>query len=314
MIESKSRKDHAIISKGYILRQPTLRQIQAFKAFVETGTVSKAADLLFISQPAASKLLTHLEEDSGLRLLDRGHGKMNVTERGMRLYEEIDRIFTGIDQISQAIETIRQEDRGHLTIGLMPGIPSNIVASTTKKFVERYPDVYLSFAVRSSQFIVDSVLARNFDFGIVLKPLNHNQFTTDLFDDSPLVAVVPKDHEFSSKSALSLKDLCSTPFVASTKGSALHHVVERMVIKQQLQLNVVLEATLAHTVLAMVSAGLGISVTHPMLVNPAMDGVKIVHLKDRLSLPVLVVRAKNSRRDKMIDEFLSVFNETLDLQ
>jgi DNA-binding transcriptional LysR family regulator len=299
------------MSKGYNLRQPSLRQIQAFKAFVETGTVSKAADLLFISQPAASKLLTHLEQDTGLHLLDRGHGKMNVTERGMRLYDEIDRVFSGVDQIGQAIETIRQEDRGHLTIGLMPAIPATLVAQATKEFVRKYPDVYLSFHIRSSQFIVDGILARKFDFGIALKPLDHDQFTSTVLDDGPHIAVVPANHKLAKKRSLNVGDLCSHPLIGYSKSSASRHVLERLVLSHELSLNVVLEATTANTVIELVAQGLGIAVVPPIQYTTEIEGVKFIPLKDKLSLPIYVVRAVSSRRDAIIDDFLAIFGRAL---
>ncbi|WP_299918426.1 LysR family transcriptional regulator [uncultured Roseobacter sp.] len=299
------------MSKGYNLRQPSLRQIQAFKAFVETGTVSKAADLLFISQPAASKLLTHLEQDTGLHLLDRGHGKMNVTERGMRLYDEIDRIFSGVDQIGQAIETIRQEDRGHLTIGLMPAVPGALVAQATKEFVSKYPDVFLSFHIRSSEFIVDGILARKFDFGIVLKPLDHDQFTSKVLDDGPLVAVIPENHKLAKRRSLSVNDLCSHPFIGYSESSASRHVLERLVLLHELKLDVVLEATTANTVIELVAQGIGIAVVHPIQHTTEIAGVKFVPLKDKLTLPIHVVRALSSRRDATIDDFLAIFGRAL---
>lgn len=278
---------------------------------METGTVSKAADLLFVSQPAVSKLLTHIEEDTGLHLLDRTRGKINVTERGMRLYEEIDRIFTGVDQIGHAVEIIRKEDRGHLTIGLMPSTPSNIVARATKNFMQIHPDVYLSFNVRSSQFIVDAVLARQLDIGIVLKRLDHDQFISTPFDDSALIVAVPVRHKLASKRVLNLKELSSEPMIAFIKGSASRHVLERALLSHNLDVNVVLEATTAIMALELVSAGLGVSVMHPMSVSPSVKGVKIIRLKERLSLPIYVVRAKNSRRDNLIDDFLALYNDSL---
>lgn len=293
--------------KGYNLRQPSLRQIQAFKAFVEAGTVSKAADLLYISQPAASKLLTHLEEDTGLRLLDRGHGKMNVTERGMRLYEEIDRVFTGVDQISQAIETIRQEDRGHLTLGLMPAVPGDLIARTTKEFTKRYPEVYLSFQIRSSQFIVDGILSRKFDFGMVLKPLEHDQFSTSILDDEPLVAVVPSDNPLADRKQINVNDLCNYPFIGYSESSVSRHALEKLAMSNNTKLDVVLEATTANMLMDLVAQGLGIAVVHPMQYRAERQDISFIPLREKISLPIHLVRAMTSRRDHMIDDFVSIF-------
>lgn len=79
-----------------MVRRLNLRQVEAFKAVIEYGTVSRAAEMMNVSQPAMSKLIAHLEEDTALRLFDRVKGRLVATRRGMRLYEEIDRIFAGV--------------------------------------------------------------------------------------------------------------------------------------------------------------------------------------------------------------------------
>ena len=73
-----------------------LRQIEAFKAVIENGTISRAAVLLSISQPSMSKLIAHLEQDTGLKLFDRVKGRIAPTEQAMRLYDEVERIFGGV--------------------------------------------------------------------------------------------------------------------------------------------------------------------------------------------------------------------------
>ena len=93
-------------------RAINLRQVEMLKAVVEHGTVSRAAVVLGISQPAASKLLMQLERDGGLKLFDRARGRLAPTAQGMRLYEEIDRIFAGVRQVETAIAVIRREDTG----------------------------------------------------------------------------------------------------------------------------------------------------------------------------------------------------------
>jgi DNA-binding transcriptional LysR family regulator len=71
-----------------VRRRLNLRQIEAFKAVIEHGTVSAAAAMLHVSQPAMSKLIAHLETDAALRLFDRAKGRLTPTEQGMRLYAE----------------------------------------------------------------------------------------------------------------------------------------------------------------------------------------------------------------------------------
>ena len=117
-------------------RHVNLRQIEAFKAVIENGTISRAAQILNISQPAMSKLIAHLEFDTGLRLFDRVKGRLAPSEHGMRLYDEVGRIFAGERQIENAVEAIRREEQGRLAIGVLAALASSFIQRVTTDFLQ----------------------------------------------------------------------------------------------------------------------------------------------------------------------------------
>ncbi len=91
------------------MRRLNLRQIEAFKAVIEHGTVSAAASVLHVSQPAISKLIANLEADAALRLFDRFKRRLTPTEPGIRLYAEVDRIFSGVQEVENAVDAIHRQ-------------------------------------------------------------------------------------------------------------------------------------------------------------------------------------------------------------
>ena len=91
------------------MRRLTFRQIEAFRALVEGGTVTRAAELLHISQPAVSKQLANLEEDCGVALFDRTKGRLVLTDAGIRLYDEVSKIFVGVNQRRTQLTRYREE-------------------------------------------------------------------------------------------------------------------------------------------------------------------------------------------------------------
>jgi DNA-binding transcriptional LysR family regulator len=125
-----------------MVRRLNLRQVEAFKAVIEYGTVSRAAEMMNVSQPAMSKLIAHLEEDTALRLFDRVKGRLVATRRGMRLYEEIDRIFAGVRQVENAVEAIRRDEQSRLLIGVMPALSGSFIQEATSRFLARQPGVW----------------------------------------------------------------------------------------------------------------------------------------------------------------------------
>ena len=163
-------------------RHINLRQVEAFKAVIENGTVSRAAEMLNISQPAVSKLIAHLEEDTGLKLFDRVKGRLAPTARGMRLYEEIDRIFAGIRQVENAVDTIRREQEGQLMIGVMPALSGPFIQQATMSFLQGRPGVFCSVQSRSSQWIVDWLVTRKLDVGLISSRIE-NPYVVDRVAD-----------------------------------------------------------------------------------------------------------------------------------
>lgn len=286
------------------MRTPSLRQVEAFKAFVEAGTVSRAAEVLHISQPAASKLLSNLEDDTGMRLFDRAHGRMTTTERGMRLYEEIDRIFSGIHQIAQAVEAIRKEDRGRLSIGVMPGISTRFIADATKAFHALHPEVYLSFTVRSSQFITEGLLSRQFDLGLVTKVLDHPQFTTSVLESRPLVCVLPPHHPLADRSKITLHDVASEPMIAFAQDSPTRHRVEHAFSEAALTPNTIMEATTAQSVCEFVAAGLGMALIAPIFAQEHVPRIVCLPLDPAIDMDVYTVRPVSPRNAALVEDFL----------
>src|SRR5437868_1521109 len=135
-------------------RQINLRQIEAFKAVIENGTVSRAAELLNVSQPAMSKLIAHLEFDTGLKLFDRVKGRLAPTAHAMRLYDEVGRIFAGVRQVENAVDAIRREEQGRLAVGVMPALSGSFIQQATMGFLKHHSKVFCSVHSLTTQWIV----------------------------------------------------------------------------------------------------------------------------------------------------------------
>ena len=102
-----------------------------------------------------SKLIAHLEFDSGLRLFDRVKGRLAPTEHGMRLYEEVGRIFAGVRQVENAVEAIRREEQDRLAIGVLPALANSVIQRATTGFLMEHRNVFSSVHSLASQWIVD---------------------------------------------------------------------------------------------------------------------------------------------------------------
>jgi DNA-binding transcriptional LysR family regulator len=284
-------------------RALNLRQIEAFKAVIESGTVSRAAEVLRISQPAVSKLLAHLEQQTKLSLFDRLRGRLVPSRQGMRLYQEIDRIFVGVRQVESAVESIRREEQGRLNIGIMPGLSGAFIRRVTMAFLESHPEVYISVHVRSSQLIADWLISRQLDVALIRSRLDNPYVDTESLMEHPLVCVMPPGHRLARKKVIVPRDLDGEPFVSFAHDSYTGEQIAVMFETHKVKAKVVLDATVAPTVCEFVACGLGLSLIHPLFVDSLDGRLAMRRFQPALPFDFLMCRARNSRNVGLVDAF-----------
>lgn len=294
------------------MRKPSLRQLEAFKAFVENGSVSKAADALYVSQPAVSKLLNNFELDIGMELIDRTSNRPVVTERGMRVYEEIDRILSGVDQIGQAIAAIRAKERSQITVGVMPGFPPSLLSRAAQIVRQDHPDISISFIVRSSEFISHGILSRKMDLGIIARELDHPQVQTNLFLDEEMVAVMRPDHALAERDVVDISDLQGQNFISFTSGSVSRQMMDKALETARIELDTVLQATTASNCCAFVADGLGLSVMSPIFAEHSHGRLTSRPFTPTLRVQVQSVRPVDGRERRSTDLVLSALEAARD--
>jgi DNA-binding transcriptional LysR family regulator len=285
-------------------QQINLRQVEAFKAVIETGTVSGAAAILNVSQPAVSKLIAHLEDDTGLKLFDRLKGRLAPTERGMRLYEEVDRIFDGIRQVENAIDAIRREQEGQLLVGVMPALSGPFIQQATMGFLKDRPGVFCSVQSRSSQWIVDWLVTRRIDVGLVSSRIDNPYIATEPLMEHPLVCIMARDHRLARKRVIKPKDLDHEPFVSFDPESYTGQRIAPIFQTHNVHANIVLVANVAPTLCEFVSAGLGVSLVHPLMVSGMQGRLAVRRFEPAVQLDFQLCRIRDSRNASLVDAFV----------
>lgn len=294
------------------MRKPSLRQLETFKAFVENGSVSQAADALCVSQPAVSKLLIQFEQDIGMVLIDRSSNRPVVTERGMRVYEEIDRVLSGVDQIAQAIATIRAKEHRLITVAVMPGFPASILSRAAQIMRQEHPDITLSFVVRSTEFVSHGILSRQMDLGIIARDLDHPQVETNLFVRQEMVAFMRSDHVLAERDSVDITDLHGQHFISFTQGSVSRMLLDKALEKSGVEPDVVLQATTAPNCLVFAADGLGICVMAPFFAKDSLDKLIYRPFTPSLSTRIYSVRPVNGRERRGTDLVLKALEAARD--
>ncbi|MDB5365323.1 MAG: transcriptional regulator, LysR family [Rhodospirillales bacterium] len=284
-------------------RQLNLRQIEAFKAVLENGTVSRAAELLNISQPAMSKLIAHLESDTGLQLFDRVKGRLAPTEHAMRLYSEIDRIFAGIRQVENAVDAIRREAQGRLSIGVFPALAGSFIQRATTGFLKHRSNVFCSVYSLSSQWVVDWLVTRKLDVGLVGSSVDNPYVTLEPLMEHPLVCIMPPDHPLAAKSLIEPQDLDQIPFVSFHPDSYIARRVDAMFEACKVRAQTVLVANITPTLCEFVAAGLGVSLVHPLTASGLEGRLAVRRFEPEIPFNFQLCRSADSRNAQLVEAF-----------
>lgn len=286
-------------------RQPNLRQIEAFKAVVESGTVGAAAETLGVTQPAISKLIAALEAETGLALFDRVRGRLAPTARGMRLYGEIDRIFIGLGQVRRAIDIIKREERGQLVVGVMPALTGRFVELVTSAFLKARPEVFVSVTARSSQFINEWLVTRQIDVGLVAAGDENPYLAAEPILRLDMAVALPRRHPLAAKKTIDLRDLDGVPQVGFEAKSYTRRKVDAVFREAGLRANVVIEATTASTVGAFVAAGHGPSIVHPWFMDTVTSRIEMRPLRPAIPMEFQIRYVREGRQSELTSMFVA---------
>lgn len=281
-----------------------LRQIEAFKAVIEHGTVSQAATALGVSQPAVSKLLTHLEADSGLALFELVRGKLAPTAQGMRLYREVDRVFNGLRQLEQAVESIRRAEQRTLNVGVLPALAGAFIRRVSMQFLRRHPDVRISIQSRGSLFLADWLATRHIDVALVGSRVDNPYIEREPLFRQPLVCALPPNHVLTRKRVIRPRDLAGLPFISFGPESQTHQLVQQAFDAAGLPVNVALDTNTAPTACEFVAAGLGVSLIHPLFAEGMQSRLVLRRFDPELHFHFQLCRAQASRNAALVEDFV----------
>ncbi|ALM82790.1 LysR substrate-binding domain-containing protein [Bordetella sp. N] len=281
-----------------------LRQIEAFKAVIEHGTVSQAAAVLGVTQPAVSKLLAHLEADTGLSLFDRVRGKLAATRHGMRLYEEVDRIFAGLRQVEQAVDSIRRDEQRTLIVGVLPALSGSFIRRVTMNFLRQHPDVRFSIQCRGSHLLADWLATRQIDVALVGSRVDNPYIDREPMFQHPLMCALPVNHELTRKRVLRPRDLDGLPFIGFSADSQTHGLAQVAFQQARAKLNVVLETSTSPTACEFVAAGLGVSLIHPLFADGFQNRLVLRRFDPEMQFHFQLCRVHASRNDSLVETFV----------
>lgn len=253
--------------------------LKAFAAVADAGSVSRAAEMLHLSQPSISKRIAELERQLGTPLFDRVGRNLSLTDAGRTLLPYAHRTLQQIEDGRRALSHLGDTVGGRLSIGTSHHIGLHRLPPILRSFTQRYPDVDLDIHFMDSEVACEAVLAGKLELGIVTLPLQKLlHLEQKLIWPDPLGVVVAPSHPLAALKKPRLADLAAWPAVLPDEATYTHRIVKRELEKHGLTPHIRLATNYLETLKMLAGIGLGWSVLPLSMVDDDLHPLRIPEL------------------------------------
>ncbi len=253
----------------------TLRQVEAFRALMQRQTVTRAAQLLQVSQPAMSRLIADFEASAGLVLFERRQGRLFPTAEARVLYGEVERAFVGLDRIAQTAEQIRTMHRGSLRIAGSPALALELLPEVVATFMQAFSGVEVVLLANNSRSVVELVAGQHIDLGFVVEATPHPAVTLERLYEGEMPCILPLGHRLAPQAGIHLRDLASEVFISFPLPSDARLAIDKLFAEYGMARQGSIEAQLTQTVIGLVQYGAGVALIDPVSAHYARNRVAV---------------------------------------
>ncbi len=289
-----------------------LRQLEAFKAVAQLGSVTRAANHLNISQPAVSRLLSSFSDSVGFDVFDRRGGRLVPTQEARYLLGEVGRLLDNLEHIEQLTHDLTARKAGHLRIACLPGFATSHLPKILMRFLEKRPGITVTLEPDRPERILEWIIGEQYDCGI-----------TDGFNAHPAienetvhmrtVCILPPHHPLASKTEIWPEDLAKERMVHTRKDSDFFRDLEACFLKQGVHIQPWIETRQFTAACCLVAQGAGVSIVSEMDARQhEADGLVLRPFGPQIVHRLAIVRPTHIPPSMITLEFIQTFIDSLE--
>ena len=295
-----------------MLFQVPFWDLKLFREIAATGSMSKAAAHLGVSQSAASQHVQEVERRLGIALLDRSKRPLEVTAAG-KIYNDFCRdVLRREEELGLELESLKRQVEGTLRVASIYSIGLSEVSHLQEEFAERYPSVQLQVEYMRPEKVYEAVLNDTADLGLVSYPQSNREIAAVHWRDEEMQVAVPPGHPFATRREVYPADLNGQTFVGFDEDLTIRRELDRFFKTQEIEVNLAMHFDNIHTIKEMVVQGAGISILPARTMRVEIAEGRMVALKlhaPGLVRPVGVVHRRRKRLNRAAQAFVELLLE-----
>ncbi|WP_066191080.1 cidABC operon transcriptional activator CidR [Gracilibacillus timonensis] len=283
-----------------------------FMEIVKTGSMTKASENLYISQPTISKLLRDLEADLGVELFDRHKRNMILTDAGRAFYDQAKEIVRLYKNLPMEMDNLLGVKRGHIKIGIPPIMNVTFFMQILGEFHDCYPNITFQLVENGSKRIEEGIENDEMDVGITVLPTETERFHHFFILEEQLKLVVPKGHALSGRERVDLAELKEEPFLLFNEDFVLNDRIIESCKIAGFNPQISGESSQWSFIEQMIVANLGISILPTSIIAMLKEDVESIAIEHpSISWQLAIIWKKNSYTTFVTKEWLKFTKEKL---
>lgn len=289
-----------------------LRQLEAFRAIALTGSITRAAKKLGISQPAVSRLLSDFSKTVDFPLFHKDGGSLIPTAEADYMLSEIGRVFESLNHLEDLRHNLKRSSAGHLRIACLPGFATSHLPRVLTQFLKERPRVTVTLEPDRPERILEWIIGQQYDCGIT-DGFNGHPATdsTDIYIRT--VCILPKGHPLAQKSIICPTDLRGEKLIHSRRDSPFFRHLEKAFAAHNEELTSWIEVRQFTTACTIVSEGHGVSIVSALDAEQYRSrSIEIRPFEPQISHRLSLLRPITGSNSALMLDFLRQFAESLE--
>lgn len=252
----------------------TLRHLEAFRAIMVRRTVTGAAEMLAVTQPVVTRLITDLEERIAIPLFKRASGRLVPTPEAALLFEDVHQSLMGIERIANAASNIKMLKLAHLRIAAAPAMALSFLPRTIASFTSENSETLVSLETHSTPNVLDMVQSGRCDLGFAMLNMRKTRHeNNEVLVSARMVGVVPIHHRLASRKVLHPKDFEGERFIAPTALMESRTKIDALMLSHGVNRRINVETQFSSAMVKLVEAGAGLALIEPLTASAYTGGL-----------------------------------------
>lgn len=281
-----------------------LRHIEVFYAIMRAGSVTEAARILNVTQPAVSAALKQLEARLKMALFHRVGGRLQPTPEAKALLPDVAEVFDRLGAVERFSQDLASGARGVLSIAATSPLCDGFVAKAVATFIAERPGVKVNLHALASHIVLDRVINREVDLGVAYEPAVSAAVRMEEIGRAALGCIFPARHALAKRATLRVRDLMPYPVITYLPQALLRPYIDRALLEKP-PLRIAVETGTSATAIMLAAHGAGVALVETSLFSARpLSGLAMRPLEPRIDLKSILLTPRQGGGSRLRNDFI----------